>query len=188
MVHVARHHLLHKLCPVDGLVRPVPAGQFAFHIKAQRVAGIQEFGVGGIVAQADGIHVHRLDEQHVLNILCLRECAACFRTERMAVGSLEDYLLSVDEDTVVITSLNMGIRQVLALERMAVFDGAEAELLMLHMKHLPVLVFQREHGCIAVRRFGRPQFRILSRKFHGCIIALNGRGLALPSLFPVGVD
>ena len=141
MVHVACYHLLHKLCTVNGLMRPVPAGQFAFHIEAQRVAGIQEFGVGGIVAQADGIHVHRLDEQHVLDILCLRERAACLRTERMAVGSLEDHLLSVDEDTVVITSLNVRIRQVLALERMAVLDGAEAKLLALHMEHLPILVF-----------------------------------------------
>ena len=156
VVHVARHHLLHKLCPVDGLMRPVPAGQFTFHIEAQRVAGIQKFGVGRIVAQANGIHVHRLDEQHILDILCLGERAARFRTERMAVGSLEDYLLPVDEDTVVIASLNVGVGQVLALERMAVFDGAEAELLMLHMKHLPIPVFQREHGGIAVRRFGRP--------------------------------
>ena len=74
----------------------------------------------------------------------------------MAVGSLENHLLSVDEDTVFIASLNVGVGQVLALERMAVFDGAEAELLALLMKHLPVPVFQREHGGIAVGRLSRP--------------------------------
>ena len=188
MVHVACYHLLHQLCAVYGLMRPVPSGQFAFHIKSQRVAGIQEFGVGGIVAQADGIHVHRLDEQHVLDILCLRERAACLRTERMAVGSLENYLLSVDEDAIVVTSLNVRIGQILALERMAVFNGAEAKLLALHMEHLSVLVLQREHCGIAVGRLSRPKLRILGRKFHGSIVSLNGRGLALSSLFPVGVD
>ena len=140
------------------------------------------------MAQADGIHVHRLDEQHVLDVLRLRERAARFRTERMTVGSLEDHLLSVDEDAIVVTSLHMGIGQVLALERMAVFDGAEAELLALHMENFPILVFQREHSGIAVGCFCRPQFRILGRKVHGGMVALNGRGLALSGLFPIGVD
>ena len=35
MVHIARYHLLHEFCPVDGLVGPVPARQFTFHIEAK---------------------------------------------------------------------------------------------------------------------------------------------------------
>ena len=116
MVHISRHHLLHEFLSVDGLVGPVPAGQFAFHVESQRVAGIQEFGVGRIVAQTYGIHVHRLDEQHVLDVLLLGERAARFRTERMAVSTLEDYFLSVDENAIVVASLNVGVGQVLALE------------------------------------------------------------------------
>lgn len=68
------------------------------------------------MAQTYGIHVHRLDEPDVLDVLLLGERAARFRTERMAVSPLEDYFLSVDENAIVVASLQVRISQVLALE------------------------------------------------------------------------
>ena len=62
MIYVARYHFLHNLRTHNGLVCPMPARLFTLHIESQRVAGIQEFWVSRIVAQAHGIHIHRLDE------------------------------------------------------------------------------------------------------------------------------
>ena len=61
VVDVALHHLLDNLRADDGLMRPMPTRHLALHVETQRVAGIQELGVGRVVRQAYGIHIHALD-------------------------------------------------------------------------------------------------------------------------------
>ena len=102
----------------------MPARQFALHIEAQRVAGIQKLWVGRVVTQANGVHIHRLDEQHVLDILSLGECTPSLWTERMTVHTLYDDFLPIDEETVFFVA---GIL-------MTIFDGAETKLLAFHME------------------------------------------------------
>ena len=81
VIHVARHHLFHNLRAHNRLMCPMPARLFALYIKAQRVAGIQKLRIGRIVRQSHRIHIHRLDEQHVLDVLLLRQRASALRTE-----------------------------------------------------------------------------------------------------------
>ena len=146
MVDVAGDHLLDELRAGDGLVCPVPARQLALHVETQRVAGIEELRVGGVVAEAHGVHVHRLDELHVLDVLCLRQCAATLRAEGVAVHTLHDDLLPVDEDTVA---------QV-AFKAVAVLDGAEAEALSLRVEGLALRVFKGEYGGVEIGLLGVP--------------------------------
>ena len=58
VVDIASHHLLGNLCAHDGFVCPMPARQLALYIETERVAGIEEFWVGGIMRKSHGIHVH----------------------------------------------------------------------------------------------------------------------------------
>ena len=107
MVDIARHHLLHNLTSDDSVVCPVPARLFALHVETQRVAGIQELRVCRVVAQSHSIHVHALDQQHILDILLLRQGATRFRTERVAVGALHDDLLPINKQTILLAAVDV---------------------------------------------------------------------------------
>ena len=166
MIDVAGNHFFDDLRTDDGLMGPVPARLFALYIEAQRVAGIQELWVGRIVREAHGVHVHRLDEPDILYILGLRQRAARLRAEGMAVDALHDYLLPVDEDTI------LGVAGI----AMAILNGAETEALTLYVEGLALAVFQREDGSIEVRRLGSPEPGVLHHKVNLSLVAGNGRG------------
>ena len=157
---------------------PVPTWLFALYIKTQRVAGIQELWVGRIVTQTDGIHIHRLDEQHVLYVLLLRQRATRLWAERVTIGTLEDDFLAIDEHTVFLVAI-IGV---------AVFDGAETKLLALYMQRLALSVFQRKDSRIEVRLLSIPKLGVLHCKVHLGTIAGNGEGWAGSNLLSIGVD
>ena len=107
-------------------MRPVPAGLLAFHIEAQRVAGIQELRVGRVVAQAHSIHIHALNQLDILNILGLRQRTTCLWTERMTIDTLEDHLLSIDKHAILL----------ITIIRVTIFNSTETKLLAFYMKCL----------------------------------------------------
>ena len=79
------------------------------------------------------VHVHRLDEFHILDVLFLRQRTSCLWTERMTVGTFHDHFLTIDKQTVVLSTLYMRVFQVFTRKGMTVFDGTEAEFLTLYM-------------------------------------------------------
>ena len=177
VVHVARHHLFHNLRAHNRLVRPMPARLFALHIETQRVAGIQELRVGGIVRQAHRIHIHRLDEEHVLNVLLLRQRTTALRAERMTIHALHDNLLAIDKHTVLFV----------ASIRVAIFNGAEAKLLALHMQGLPRCILQRKHRRIQVGLLSIPQFGIFRAELRLSLVACNDVGRTRGHLLALGI-
>ena len=116
----------------------VPAWLFALHIQTQRVAGIQELRIGRIVAQANSIHIHALNEQHILYVLLLRQRSTSLRTERMTIHTLENDFLTIDKHAILFV----------ASIRVAIFDSTEAKLLAFFVEGLSVSVLQRKHCCI----------------------------------------
>ena len=69
VIHVSCHHLLHYLRADNRFMCPMPSWLFTLHIESERVAGVEELRVCGVMRQAHSIHVHRLDKLHVLNVL-----------------------------------------------------------------------------------------------------------------------
>ena len=175
MVHIARHHLLHNLRTRNSLMCPVPSWLFTLYIEAQRVAGVQELWVCRIVTQTDGIHIHRLDEQHIFYVLLLRQRATRLWTERVTIGTLEDNFLAIDKHTVFLVAI-IGV---------AIFDGAETKLLALHMEGTTLCVFQRKDSRIQVRLLSIPKLGVLHCKVHLGTIAGNGEGRAGSNRFAV---
>ena len=123
------------------------------------------------MAEANGVHVHRLDEFHVLNVLRLGECATGLGAERVSVDTLDDDFLPVDEESVFFAAINMsGIFDVLQsciLVAVTVFDGAEAKTLALDVQRAALRVFQRKHGGVEIRCLSVPQ----TRAFHSEVYA-----------------
>ena len=156
----------------------MPAWLFALHIKAQRVAGIQEFRVSRIVRKSNGIHVHRLDEQHILDVLCLRQRTATLRAERMTIHTLHDDLPTIYKHTVLL----------IAVVLVTIFDSAEAKLLALYVEGLTLCVFQSKDCCIQVRLFSIPQFRVIGTEFCFSLVAGNDVCRACRHLLAIGVN
>ena len=156
MVLVTGNHLLDELLAHDGGVCPVPSAQFALYIETERVARLQELRVCRIVAQSHGVHVHALDEFHVLYVLRLAQGSARLGTEAMAVYALEDYLLPVDVHAVAGT----------------VLYRTETELLPFFMQGLSVGILQRKHRSIEIRRLGSPLLGVLCREVYPSLVAV----------------
>ena len=123
----------------------VPSAQFAHDIKAKTVAGIIELGVCRIVGEAHGVHVHALDEFHVLNVECLVEGASTFGPEAVAVDTANIHLFAVDIQSVVVTG----------------FNGAETEFVFLDVQGLALVVDQCKFHLVTVGCFGSPQLGIV---------------------------
>ena len=157
---------------------PVPARLFALHVEAQRVASIQELRVGRVVAEAYGIHVHALYQQHVLDVLLFRERAARLRTERMTVGTLHDDFLPVDEEAVLLVAVVL----------VAILDGTETEALAFRMEGLTRCIFQGEDSGIEVGLLGIPCLDTLGLEVHLRAVAGNGEGGARGYLLAFVVD
>ena len=99
VVDVAPHHLGHESGTDLIVVAAVPACQLVEVEDAQRVAHIQEMGVRGIVG-TDGVHIHLLDQQGVLQADGGGGAAPALRVEDVAVDTFENHLDVVDVKTV----------------------------------------------------------------------------------------
>ena len=128
--------------------------------------------------QAHRIHIHRLDEQHVLDVLRLRQRTTCLRTERMTIDALHDNLLAIDEHTILLV----------ASIRVAIFNGAEAKLLALRVQRFPRCILQRKHRRIQVGLLSIPQFGILRAELRLSLVASNDIGRTCGHLCPLCVD
>ena len=132
MVLVADNDVADKLLSVDCIVRPMPSGHLVEDVESDGITDIKELRVGRIMGQTHSIHIHRAYELCILKVLGVRECAACLRTERVTVYSLEHDLLPVDIHTVILPHLN----------------GTESELLTLSMESLAAAIGKREYCLI----------------------------------------
>ena len=144
------------------------------------------------MTEADSIHVHRLDEQHVLDVLLFRQCPTGLWTERMTVYALEDNLLSVDEHAILLTTIDVSASFMVCFAaqriRMSVFDSAETKLLTFHMEWMALNVFQRKDSSIEIRLLCIPKFGILHGEVNPCPIAGRGDVWAGCHLTSIGVN
>ena len=158
MVLITGNHLLHQLLAHDGRMRPMPAAQLTFHIETERIASLQKLRIGRIMTQSHGIHVHALDEFHILYILCLAQRSTGLRTETVTVHTFEDDFLTVDINAIAGT----------------VFDGTEAELLTFSVERLACCILECEDGCIEMWGLGSPLLRCLRPEVDMRLIAVSG--------------
>ena len=178
MIDVSRHHLFYDLRTHNRLMSPMPAWLFTFHIETQRVAGIQKLRISRVVAQTNSIHIHALNQQHILDILLLRQRTTTLRTEGVTINALEDDLLPIDKHAVLLV----------AIIGMTILYRTETKLLTLDVERTILCVFQRKDCRIEIRLFSIPKFRILRSEFHFCLIAGNDIGRTRGYLFPIVIN
>ena len=158
MILITGNHLLHQLLAHDGRMCPVPSAQLTFDIETERIASLQELRIGRIMTQSHGIHVHALDEFHILYILRLAQRSTGLRTEAVTVHAFEDNFLTIDINAIAGT----------------VFDGAEAELLTFSVERLACCILECEDGSIEMRSLGSPLLRCFCLEVDMRLIAVSG--------------
>ena len=87
MVGVGDQHLLEYLCADGGAVVVLPTGQFVEIEHSERVAEVEQMGIGRIV-RTYGVGVHALYQFHVLQVTAARSGASRFGIEAVAVDAL----------------------------------------------------------------------------------------------------
>jgi len=140
MVHVAFHHFLHQLRTDDIVVVVMPAADLIEDVKTQLIAQIQKLLIRRIVRHADGVHVRIFHRVDVKPVDSLAQAAPGIRPERMAVGTFENYALTVEVKAVTI----------------AHFKCAEAKTLRNLMDDLPFLL-EAEFDTVQIWRLRRPK-------------------------------
>ena len=110
------------------------------------------------MTQSHGIHVHALDEFHILYILRLAQRSTGLRTEAVTVHTFEDDFLTIDINAIAGT----------------VFDGAEAELLTFSVERLACCILECEDGSIEMRSLGSPLLRCFCLEVDMRLIAVSG--------------
>ena len=110
------------------------------------------------MTQSHGIHVHALNEFHILDILCLAQSSTGLRTEAVTVHAFEDDFLTIDINAIAGT----------------VFDGTETELLTFSVERLSCCILECEDGGIEMRCLSSPLLRSLCLKIDMCLIAVSG--------------
>ena len=71
---------------------------------------------------------------------------------------------------------------------MAIFDGAEAEALALHMEGLALCVLQHEDGGVEIRRLSRPEFGAVDGEIDMGLVAGYSHSGAGGFFLAFGVD
>ena len=114
-------------------------------IQAVLVAQVVPAGIVRVMARADGVDVELLHYLDVLNHALHAHHIASIRVELVAVGTLDEHRLTVDE-------------------QLAAADAyvAEAHLLAYHLGNL-IPALQRDVQVVEIRRLGRPRLGILHR-------------------------
>ena len=136
----------------------LPAGQLVEVKQPQRVAGLQEMGVRGIV-RAHGVHVHRLDQAGILQACLPAEGAAGAGVEAVAVGALDEEFDAVEVDAVLAAQLH----------------GAETDALLGLVEELAVPREQAQAQPVAVRMLRVPGLHARPVGGNGlCISAFHG--------------
>ena len=96
----------------------------------------------------------------------------------MAVGTLEDDLLTIDKHTILFV----------AVIAVPVFYRTETKLLSLYMDGFTLRILEGEDSCIEVGLFSIPQFGILDAEVNLGLIAGSGKGRTGSGLLSIGVD
>ncbi len=143
VVDVMLHHLADQFLTDLGVVVRLPACEFIEHVEAELVAGIEEVAIGRIVAGADRVAVHLLDQVDVVAGDLRGQGSAGIGPERVAGKALEEDATSVDEQALSGPD----------------FDGAEAKPLMYGV-HDGAAHLQPHFKLVKIGRLCRPEFWI----------------------------
>ena len=139
VIDVPRQHFGQQTRPDLSIVGILPTGQLIYKKYAQRIAHIEKMIVGRIMTTY-GVHVHLLDEFHIIDAYLLVGRTTSVGPERMTVDSFENNFHAIDIKAVFRTEIH----------------GTESDTLVITVQYRTIIPAQTYRKHIKIGIFGIP--------------------------------